>query len=50
MDTYKISPSIGLMGGSGPIINSQGINDINNENIINTQGSIDYENKIDLDA
>lgn len=50
VDTYKIYPNAGLIGGSAQSINSQGMNTINNENIINTQVSIDDENKIDSDA
>ncbi len=57
VDIYKINQTGGIINNSSQNINLNEINTINNNNIINSdenpnlfKNSIDYENKIDLDA
>ena len=57
VDIYKINQTGGIINNSSQNINLNEINAINNNNIINSdenqnlfKNSIDYENKIDLDA
>ena len=57
VDIYKINQTGGIINNSNQNINLNEINAINNNNIINSdenpnlfKNSIDYENKINLDA